>query len=221
VSRLFNLLGRRNAFSKVRILDTPGLADTRNLQQDELHKTSITEQKLIDSVTAVLVLANGTIPRVTSGTNHALSVLSAIFPGPLTNNIAFMFTNVSSSVHLNFPEHTLPGVLKDAPQFLLNNPIALQKKYLKLKDDPSVRSQQPYFRGAVEASEQDALEMLVELFNWLDRLEPQPVSPYEQFQSIVAKISDPLAQRAKALLRAIKDKAQAGVRRVKRVFISE
>ena len=47
--------------SKVCILDTPGLADTRDIRQDELKKKSFTTQikNLIDSVTAVLVPANG------------------------------------------------------------------------------------------------------------------------------------------------------------------
>jgi hypothetical protein len=144
-----------------------------------------------------------------------------MFPGTLTNNIALMFTNLSSPIYLNVPQHTLPGVLKDAPQFLLNNPIALQRRYVKLKDDPSVRSQQTYFREAVKAGEQAALEILVELFDWLDRLEPQPVSLYEQCQSTVAKITGSLAQQAKVFLRAVKDKAQAGVRRVKRMFTGE
>ena len=67
---------------KVRILDTPGLADTRGLQQDEAHKKSIATQiqQHIDSVNAVLILANGTVPRITVGTDYALSTLSAIFP---------------------------------------------------------------------------------------------------------------------------------------------
>ena len=70
-----------------RILDAPGLADARGIHQDELHKESIaTEiQNHIDSVTAVLILANGSVPRITVGTDYALSALSALsalFPKP-------------------------------------------------------------------------------------------------------------------------------------------
>ena len=83
---------------KVRILDTPGLADTRSPQQDELHKQSIeTETKnQIDFVSVVLVLANGTLPRVTVGTDYALSTLSAIFPNTLTNNIVHQCLKLAS-----------------------------------------------------------------------------------------------------------------------------
>jgi hypothetical protein len=77
----------------------------------------------------------------------------------------------------------------------------------------------------VKASELDALEMLVSLFDWLDQLEPQPiiktVSLCERCQSIVAKITGPLAQQAKVLRRAVKDRLEAGVRRVNRKFINE
>ena len=172
------------------MLDTPGLADTRGSQQDELHKASIATQikKHIDSVTAVLILANGVVPRVTVGTDYALSTLSAIFPKSLANNIAFMFTNVSSPLHWNFSGDTVPDILKDAPQFLFNNPVALQRKYLKLERDPNMRKRRADFRKAVKGSEQNALEMLVDLFDWLDSLEPQltasTVSLYDEPQNI-------------------------------------
>lgn len=122
------------------------------------------------------MLANGTVPRVTVGTDYALSTLSAIFPKNLANNIAFVFTNVTSPLHWNFSRDTVPKVLKDAPYFLLNNPIALQKKYLKLKTDPNMKVGKANLRIAVKAGEEDALEMLVDLFDWLDGLEPQPTT---------------------------------------------
>jgi len=156
----------------IRILDTPGLADTRGIEQDELHKKSIATQieEHIDTVTAVLVLANGTVPRVTVGTNYALSTLSAIFPKPLANNIAFVFTNVLSLLHWNFSMDTIPEILEGAPQFLLNNPIALYKKYRNLDGTLNMKKG---LRKDVLAGEQNALEMLVDLFDWLDGLQPQ------------------------------------------------
>ena len=130
-------------------------------------------KKHIDTITAVLVLANGTVPRVTVGTAHALSILSAILPKSSTKNIAFMSTNVSSPLHWTLSGATIPDILSDAPRFLLNNPIALQRKYLELRDDPNMKTRMLGFRDAVQASEQDAWEMLVHLFDWLDGLGPQ------------------------------------------------
>jgi hypothetical protein len=196
------------------------LADTRDLQQGALQQKSIASQvkRHIDSVTGVLVLANGTVPRVNVGTDSALSTLSSIFPETPSKNTGFLLTNTSNALYRNFSTEILPEAFSHAPQFLLNNPIALQKKYLRLKDEPITRSKQPYFREAVKASEQDALEMLVDLFDWLDRLEPQPttrtVSLYEQFRGIMAKTTSHLAQQAKELRRTIKDKVDAGVQRV-------
>ena len=151
------------------------MADTRGIQQDEVHKRSIATQirEHVESLTAVLVLANGTVPRVTVGTEYALSTLSTIFPKSLASNIAFMFTNVSSPLHWNFSGDTIPELLKDAPQLLLNNPIALHKKYLRLKSDPNMKKGMSELLRAVKAGEQSALEMLVDLFDWLDGLEPQ------------------------------------------------
>ncbi len=148
------------------------MADTYGIEQDELHKKSIATQiqSHTDSVTAVLVLANGTVPRVNVSTSYALSTLSSIFPKPLASKIAFMFTNVLSPLHWNFSGDTIPEVLEDAPHFFLSNPVALQRKYLKLKDDQNMKKEKGDFRKAVKAAEQVALEMLVDLFDWLDGL---------------------------------------------------
>jgi hypothetical protein len=180
------------------------LADTRGIQQDELHKKNIANeiQKHVDSVNAVLILANGTIPRITVGTDYALSTLSAIFPKSLVNHIAFVFTNVSSPLSWNFSMDTIPDVLQDARLFFLDNPIALQKKYLSFKDDPDKQRVMPEMSREVQASEEPALEMLVDLFDWLDGLDPQPTTEivylYDLSQSIEAMITNTLAQMDQA-----------------------
>jgi len=87
-----------------------------------------------------------------------------------------VLTNVSGPLYQNFSRDTVPDVLKDAPQFLLDNPIALQRKYLKLKDDVKSSSKGAEMRKTVKASEERALETLVEFFDWLDGLERQPTT---------------------------------------------
>jgi len=180
------------------------LADTRGIEQDELHKKNIaTEiQKHIDSVTAVLILANGTVPRITVGTDYALSTLSAIFPKSLAGNIAFMFTNVASPLSWNFSEESIPDVLRSAGKFLFDNPVALQKKYISLTDDLKKKKATASMRKSVEASEENALEVLVELFDWLDGLGSQPTTEivclYNMAQSIEAMITNTLAQMDQA-----------------------
>ena len=176
------------------------MADTRDIRQDELQKKSIAAQvkKHIDSVTAVLVFANGTVPGITVATEHALSTLSALFPITLSNNLAFVLTNVSGPLYQNFSGDTVPDTLKSAPQFLLDNPIALQRKYLKLEDDVKSRSKRAEMRKLVKASEGQALEMLVDFFDWLDGLQHQStmeaMTLCEGSQDIVVKIPNTAAQ---------------------------
>jgi len=159
----------------------------------------------VDSVTAVLVVANGTVPRVTVGTDYALSTLSAILPETLASRIGFLFSNVTSPLHFNFSKDTVPDVLKEAPQFLLNNPIALQKKRRNLKDNPDMRKRRTQFREAVHVAERDALEVLVGLFDWLDGLKPQPIMKieplYKKPHTIVANIISTLTRHVRELLR--------------------
>jgi hypothetical protein len=145
-------------------------------------------KKHVPAVNAILVLANGTVPRLTVGTDYALSTLAGIFPD-LASNIAFIFTNVLSLLHLNFSEDTIPGTLKNAPQFPLNNPVALQRKYLTLIDNPNIRNRGTDIRREVKAGEHSALEMLVELFDWLDGLEPQPMSRAQKAKDSAVSLS--------------------------------
>ena len=190
--------------AKVRILDTPGLADTRGFHQDELHKKSIaTEiQNHIDSVTAILILANGSVPRLTAGMDYALSALSTLFSKRLAKNIAFLFTSSPSFLSLNVPKDVIPVIFKDAPQFLLDNPITLQRKFLELKDEPTKKKMRREMQKTVKSAEQTALETLVDLFDWLDGLVPQSttetMSLYEKSHAIESKITTALAQMDQA-----------------------
>ena len=203
------------------------MGDTRDIRQDELQKKSVAAQikKHIDSVTAVLVLANGTVPGLTVATEYTLSTLSAIFPTTMTNNIAFVLTNVSSPLYQNFSGDTIPEVLKDAPQFLLDNPVALQRKYLKLKGDVQSRSKRAEMRKTVKAGEEQALEMLVDFFDWLDGLKPQSTmeaaTRCKEFQDIAVTIPGPAAQQMKEPLGRVEEKVQEGVRKIKRIFTGQ
>jgi len=134
---------------------------------------------------------------MTVGTDYALSTLSAIIPKSLAENIAFVFTNVPSVLSLNFSEDSIPDVLIGAQRFFLDNPVALQQKYLTQKE-PQDKKKARDWRGLVLAAEQDALKVLVELFDWLDGLVSQPTTEiallYNMSQSIEAMIANTLAQ---------------------------
>ena len=70
----------------------------------------------------------------------------------------------------------------------------------------------------LKSSEEKALEMLVNLLDGLDCLERQQTTKAvplrEASQGIVAKITGPLAQRMKEVLKKAKEKVQLGVRKI-------
>jgi len=183
----------------VRILDTPGLADTRGLAQDKLHKQSIARaiHRHITTVNAVLILANGTVPRLGVATEYALTTLSAIFPHTLANNIGIVFTNVSDPLNCNFEESSLPDGLRHARQYLLDNPVAMQKKFLEKKARGTIPKAVQQMQRRVQDSEEMALDTLAELFSWLNDLVPQPtkdiISLFDKAQNIEKNIDSALA----------------------------
>jgi hypothetical protein len=69
---------------------------------------------------------------------------------------------------------TVPVILKDAPQFQIDSPIALQRKYLRLKNDPRMKNRRVGIRKDMTVAEQDAVDVFVNLFDFVDGLEPQP-----------------------------------------------
>ncbi|KAK2467600.1 hypothetical protein APHAL10511_000455 [Amanita phalloides] len=182
---------------KVRILDTPGLADTRGLAQDDLHKASIATAigENIKTVNAVIILANGTLERLGVATDYALSKLSSIFPRTLADNIGIIFTNVASERDLNFDQNSLPRALRgnENNQFLLNNPFALWNKSRSRKKPGRRR-----FEGDIHEDHRDALKELALVFNWLDTLVPQPtkdiVNLYGKYQEIELNIENALSR---------------------------
>ncbi|KAK2459282.1 hypothetical protein APHAL10511_008703 [Amanita phalloides] len=188
---------------KIIILDTPGLADTRGLAQDELHKASIASaiKESITAVNAVIILANGTVPRLGVATDYALSTLSSIFPRTLADNIGILFTNVSSPLSWNFDQNSLPDVLrgKEDNQWLLDNPLAMWNKYVQIRARPNVsRRVLSSLSKAVEEGHERVLEELGTLFDWIDGLEPQATNDimtlFEQSQQIDRDIENAMSR---------------------------
>ncbi|GJE92647.1 hypothetical protein PsYK624_088020 [Phanerochaete sordida] len=110
-----------------------------------------------------------------------------------------MFTNVANPMSWNFDKSKVDASLADAIQFPLDNPVAVQKKFLELSKQKGITpAKVEKLRNIVKDSEQNALEMLVELFDWVDMRTPQPtkdiVSLYTQTQSIDQNIANALSR---------------------------
>ena len=156
------------------VLDTPGLADTRGLQKDEEHKDSITSaiRDNIPIVTAVIILANGTNPRLTVTTDYTISTLCSIFPRTLVQNIGVLFTNVQDMDRRNFDMNSLPPELQKAENFCIDNPLALYKNAQRnLGRDQSRKKKRS--ENSLNDDHEMAVEMLMHIFDWLDGLKPQ------------------------------------------------
>ena len=82
-------------------------------------------------------------------------------------------------------------------RFLLNNPIAFQKKHLKLKDGPNMKKIKTDLRNAVKAGEKTLWKCEVELCDWSKGLEPLPtmemLSLHRATQDAEARIGDALS----------------------------
>ena len=171
-AKLYEIESRNH--KKVRILDTPGLGDTRGIEQDAQHKKTIAKaiKKLIPTVDAVIILANGTVPRLNVATEYALGSRASMFRGTLSQSIAILFTNVQHRLARNFKEDSLPESLRgdNYHPFWVNNPVALWKKYEQMRAAGNASGE---MEELIRKSHERAIEELVGCFDWLDSLEPQ------------------------------------------------
>ncbi|KIJ66943.1 hypothetical protein HYDPIDRAFT_26360 [Hydnomerulius pinastri MD-312] len=149
------------------------LADDRGIAQDEQHKEYIAQaiKNSITTVGAVLILANGTVPRLGVVTDYVLSFASSMFPNTLAKNIGFLFTNVSSPLNWYLDADSLPDVWRHKPMYLLDNPVAMQRKLLYLKQKMEANDevdQHPLksLDASIQESHKKALEALVKIFSW-------------------------------------------------------
>jgi hypothetical protein len=188
----------------LRILDTPGLCDTRGLEQDKKHKKSIAEaiKAKVQTLDGVIIMANGTVERVGPGVEYALHTLSTMFPRSIVDNIGFIFTNVPDALSFNFQSNTLPEELRNAERWTIQNPVAQFVKYQEAKSNNSHRSKSEQQLRALQrllhSNFAITMETLDCFFVWLDGRKAQPtntiVQLYEMTTRIEAAISNVLAQ---------------------------
>jgi GTP-binding protein EngB required for normal cell division len=178
----------------LRILDTPGLCDTRGLEQDNEHKRSIAEtiKAKVQILDGVIIMANGTLERVGPGVDYALHTLSTMFPRSIVNNIGFIFTNVPDALSFNFQSNTLPEELRNAERWTLQNPVA---QFVKYKEATSGNSPRPPSEAQLRALRKllntnfaTTMETLNEFFTWLDKRKAQPTHTIVQLYTMTTRI---------------------------------
>ncbi|KAG9086617.1 hypothetical protein FS749_003522 [Ceratobasidium sp. UAMH 11750] len=188
---------------RLQILDTPGLADTRGVEQDNKHKAEINKaiNKSVTSIDAVLIMANGTVERLTVATEYTLSVITSIFPRSIIDNIGFIFTN-SEPLKWNFEMGSLQPELRASQYWLIQNPLAMLKKYEQMR-----RNQQLSKRHMEKQEHQlkmgydDVVETLNEFLEWLDRRDPQPTKEINTLYQLSVGIEANISMALSAITR--------------------
>ena len=164
------------------------MPDTRGIEQDENHKESIVRyiEQYVDVVNAVLILSHGTNARYNNDADYTFSALSAFFPKTFVRNIAIIDTQDQSWFTVNYPQGMVSEALKNAPMFPFDGATLF---WLGPNLPPHL--------------EEGAFKMLVELFDWLDSLEPCPATEivtlhqkYQNIESMTTKILDHRAVEA-------------------------
>jgi GTPase SAR1 family protein len=113
------------------VIDTPGLADPRGMDEDEKHI-----QKIIEAVEAqpyincVCLVTNGRATRMSATLKYVLSEITAILPKTVIDNVIVVFTNTSSMLHLTFDVDGLKTFFggKFEHYFCIENPYCLYEK---------------------------------------------------------------------------------------------
>ncbi|KAJ3769666.1 hypothetical protein FB446DRAFT_747044 [Lentinula raphanica] len=165
--------------NEINILDTPGLADTRGIDMDNQHKREIVNaiKEHLETVDAIIVLVNGTVPRVNASTEYALSAISSMFPHSIVDNITFICTMVSNPADLNFDHSCLPIELRKAKIWSINNPFAQWAKYQeKIMQNPRIFDDESLEEMGedVRRSYKKTLKILSKVFQFLDECQVQP-----------------------------------------------
>ncbi|KAJ8522111.1 hypothetical protein ONZ45_g1291 [Pleurotus djamor] len=183
---------------EVRILDTPGLADTRGIEYDNKHKAAIAEaiKDKVATIDSIVILANGTQERLGVATDYALNIISGMFPNSIVDNIAFIFTMVSNPLQFNFKRNALHPSLRNAKLWTMDNPFAGWLKYQSNvhADYPPDEEILEEMYQATRSSYMKTLKTLNLLFRWQSERQVQPTKEidrlYQMSQDIDASINN-------------------------------
>jgi ABC-type oligopeptide transport system ATPase subunit len=188
--------------TKIKLLDTPGLADTCGIEVDNKHKAEINNaiKKYITSIDAVIILANGTVERLGAATEYTLSVITSMFPRSIIENIGFVFTN-SDILTWNFKMDSLQPELRKSRYWLIQNPLALHKNYKKVEEDNGAGPLLNAMRLKLEGTYTEAVMILNDLLGWLDDCDTQPTKEIDHLYQMSVGIEANIEATLTALTR--------------------
>ncbi|CEL62783.1 hypothetical protein RSOLAG1IB_10475 [Rhizoctonia solani AG-1 IB] len=179
------------------IIDTPGLADTRGMDENSKHKERIFSavKELITRIDAVMLVINRRNERLSASTSYTLETLATLFPRSIENNIGIIFTNTDLYGGLNFNMNALPLGLRAAKSWRLENPLSKYKDYLgRMRElTEAQKKESPQARRLLEDYE-GVVETLDNWFAWLDSQEAVPtkaiIDLYHKSNEIESRLFD-------------------------------
>jgi len=116
------------------VLDTPGLGDKREIDQDKENIKNIVDSlKELEFINGICIIANGRVERMTTSFQYIYNELQSIFPKTVLSNIFLIATTCSLKTEVKTP-FTILGIPEDRV-YCLDNPFPLYSKYLKEKND--------------------------------------------------------------------------------------
>ncbi|EGC37346.1 hypothetical protein DICPUDRAFT_150025 [Dictyostelium purpureum] len=119
-------------------IDTPGLSDTRGVKQDDLNIGKIIDSaENCSSLSAVIIVINGTVPRMTINLQNVITRLRGSIPDSLLKNVFLVFTNCLSHTR-NFVLESLEIEVNTDNIFHMNNTAFSTDR--KLWDEISIKS---------------------------------------------------------------------------------
>jgi len=103
-------------------IDTPGFSDTsssaNHCVDDDVTKKILSAVSNTKSLQAIVVIINGTHPRLTDSARNALERITGNYPATFSKNMLVVFTSCTAATK-NFDESTLP--FKPKRIFVMNN----------------------------------------------------------------------------------------------------
>ncbi|KAJ3815210.1 hypothetical protein F5876DRAFT_31223 [Lentinula aff. lateritia] len=191
---------------KVNILDTPGLADGCGIHKDTEHMAAIVHAiaENFNAIDGIVILACGHVPRLGLSTHYTMNALSNMLPKFLSDNVAFIFTMVSSPLMLSFDTDWLPQELRTAHTWSIDNPSALWFKYQKrLTEEPPLEEDHREEMNEIShRAFKRATKTLSQFFQYLDKRKVQPTQPvlelYKISVDIETRISNTIARISQA-----------------------
>ncbi|KAB5590314.1 hypothetical protein CTheo_6252 [Ceratobasidium theobromae] len=177
-----------NGNTKINILDTPGLADTRGIEQDRKHAKLINEKiqqmKLID---AVIILADGTRARLEPTMEYTIDTIATMFPRSLIDNIGVVLTHLPRLSLQQFRLDSLKGEMKHCREWTLENPFALYEGYRRIQSNASPQEREEE-EANIQSSYTKAVKMVNDWLGWLDLRQPMPTKEIDQLYKMSTRI---------------------------------